>query len=106
MNLSQNLIFGLPYSVVEKIRAVFALYPEIKRVFLYGSRALGNYRENSDIDLCIDNEQLSLTQLLKIENQLDDLLLPWKIDLSLKHQIDNQALLDHIRDYGLVFYEN
>ena len=47
---------------------------------------------------------LNLTQLLKIENELDDLLLPWKIDLSLKHKIDNQALLQHIRDNGKIFY--
>lgn len=103
--MKENKLFGLPNNAIEKIRAVFAQYNEIKKVILYGSRAKGNYRLGSDIDLCIEGETLNLTQLLNIENQLDDLLLPWKIDLSLKHQIDNQALLEHIEDYGVVFYE-
>ena len=71
---------------------------------MYGSRAMGNYKLGSDIDLCIEAESLDLIKLLKIENQLDDLLLPWKIDLSLKHTIDNPALLEHMNSFGVVFY--
>ena len=41
---------------------------------------------------------------MKIENELDDLLLPYKIDLSLHHALDNPELIDHIRRVGLVFY--
>jgi len=47
---------------------------------------------------------LGLTELLSIENRIDDLLLPWKFDLSLLHQIDNPALLNHIRRVGVIFY--
>ena len=43
---------------------------------LYGSRALGTCRPGSDIDLCIEGESLGLTELLSIENRMDDLLLP------------------------------
>ena len=75
-------------------------------MIIYGSRAKGNYRTSSDIDLCIESDSLGLTQLLKIENQLDDLLLSWKIDLSLKHQIDNPSLLDHINYLGRMLYRN
>ena len=95
---------GLPDTAIEKIRAEFNRYPEIQRVILFGSRAIGTYQVGSDIDLCIEAESLNLTQLLKIENALDELLLPWKIDLSLKHFIDNPALLAHIRAYGIIFY--
>ena len=42
---------------------------------------------------------------LRIENKLDDLLLPYKIDLSLMHEIKNVDLLDHIKRVGVVFYE-
>ncbi len=49
-------------------------------------------------------ETLTLTQMLKIENELDDLLLPYKIDLSLFHVLDNAELIDHIRRVGVVFY--
>ena len=73
-------------------------------MLLYGSRAKGSYRPGSDIDLTIEGEQLSLSQLLAIENQIDDLLLPWMVDISLKHRIDNPALLDHIERVGVTFY--
>ena len=95
---------GLPEHAVEKIYGIFRDYPQIGRVILYGSRAMGTHRSGSDIDLCIEAESLGLTELLSIENRIDDLLLPWKMDLSLLHQIDNPALLDHIRRVGVVFY--
>jgi predicted nucleotidyltransferase len=96
---------GLPGHAVEKICAIFRDFSQIRRVVLYGSRALGTHRPGSDIDLCIEAESLGLTELLFIENRMDDLLLPWKLDLSLLHQIDNPALLDHIRRVGITFYE-
>lgn len=98
-----NEQYGLPNTAIKKINDVFKTYPQIKRVLIYGSRALGNYRPGSDIDLCIEADQLTLTDLLKIENQLDDLLLPWKIDLSLKHTIDNPSLVHHIEQIGKCF---
>ena len=96
--------YGLPQHAIEKINSIFRNYPAIKKVVIYGSRAKGNYRPGSDIDLCIEAEQLNITELLKIENLLDDLMLPWKIDLSHKDKIDNTQLLEHINRVGLEFY--
>lgn len=96
---------GLPAHAVAALRGVFSQYPEIRRVILYGSRAMGRYREGSDIDLCIETEALGLKELLAIETAIDDLLLPWKIDLSLLHMIDNPDLLGHIRRVGVNFYD-
>jgi predicted nucleotidyltransferase len=95
---------GLSDNTIKKIHSIFSKYPEIKKVILYGSRALGTFRNGSDIDLTIDSNELSLTTLLKIENELDDLLLPYKIDLSIIKNIDNDDLIDHIRRVGVIFY--
>ena len=73
----------------------------MRRVILYGSRAKGCARNNSDIDLTLDAPEMPFRELLAIEGRLDDLLLPWKIDLSLLHQIDNPALRDHIERVGV-----
>ncbi|HBN09040.1 MAG TPA: hypothetical protein DD435_10470 [Cyanobacteria bacterium UBA8530] len=97
--------YGLPEATVEKIRAVFAQHPQIRQVILYGSRAKGNFRNGSDIDLAIRGEALGYQQLLEVENQLDDLLLPYKIDLSLLHNIEDPDLLSHIARVGVVFFE-
>lgn len=96
--------FGLPDRAIQQICSIFSQYQEVKRVVIYGSRAMGKERLGSDIDLCIESNELSFSQLLAIENQIDDLLLPWKIDLSLRNQIDNPDVLEHIDAVGIEFY--
>lgn len=94
---------GLPLQAVESIRQVFGRFPGVEQAVLYGSRAKGNFRPGSDIDLTLKGD-LSYRDLLDIELALDDLLLPWKIDLSLYSQIDNPALVEHIGRVGRTFY--
>ena len=93
--------FGLPSGALNALKSVLKQYGQIEQVILYGSRARGNYRPGSDIDLCLDAPLLSTTELLQIENQIDDLLLPWKVDLSLQHHINNTELLKHIKQFGV-----
>lgn len=91
-------------AAISKINEVFSLYPEIQEAIIYGSRAKGNFKPFSDIDLTLVGPDLNLSLQQKIENQLDDLLLPYKIDLSIYHQIQNKDLLDHIARVGKKFY--
>lgn len=95
---------GLPDTAVAKLQSVFAAHPHIEQVILYGSRAKGNYRPGSDIDLTIVGDAVDWQELLRIDNEIDDLLLPYKWDLSLLRQIDNPDLLEHIRRVGITFY--
>lgn len=97
--------YGLKEATIGKIRHVFSRYPQVDRVILYGSRAMGRQRNGSDIDLTMVGADLTHSLQLKIENQLDDLLLPYKIDLSMLREIDNEDLLDHIERVGVIFYE-
>lgn len=96
--------FGLSQEKIQKIKSVFQSHPLIEKVILYGSRAKGNYKPGSDIDFTMFAPEMTLSEQLKIENEIDDLLLPNKVDLSLIHEIDNQNLIDHIHRVGVVFY--
>ena len=89
---------------IKKIFHIFEHCPDIDLVRLYGSRAKGNYHNGSDIDLSIKGDRVSFSQLLKIEMELDDLLLPYKIDISLFRQIKNKDLINHINRVGIDFY--
>lgn len=100
-----ELRFGLKESAIAEMNGVFTACPEVERVILYGSRAMGRQRNGSDIDLTIVGDGVTHSQLLRIANQLDDLLLPYKIDLSLLRQIENPDLLEHIQRVGVVLFE-
>lgn len=95
---------GLSDKDIESIQEVLRLFPKITEAILYGSRAKGTYRPGSDIDLTLIGNELSHQDLLNIELALDDLLLPYKIDLSLHHHLDNPQLIDHIDRIGILFY--
>ena len=97
--------FGLKESTIEKIISVFVKYAKIKKVLLYGSRAKGNYRNGSDIDLTLIGDELSYSQLGNLESDIDDLFLPYSFDISIFKDIDNPDLVDHINRVGIIFYE-
>jgi predicted nucleotidyltransferase len=96
--------YGIKDEVVEAICKIFRNYPEVERAILYGSRAKGNFKPASDIDLTLEGPLLDLTILNRISWELDDLLLPYTFDLSIFHHLNNPDILDHIRRVVLVFY--
>jgi len=95
---------GLKAEVIEKIGAILQLHPEVRCAILYGSRAKGNFKPFSDIDITLFGDALTLTIQQKVENELDDLMLPYKFDLSIYKQIKNKELTDHIARVGKVIY--
>lgn len=99
-----DIQFGLSKPCVDEINRIFEQYDEIGEVIIYGSRAKGNFKSGSDIDLTLKGEGLNLSILNKITLALDDLMLPYTFDLSLYHQIKEADLIDHIQRVGKVFY--
>ncbi|MGI9191882.1 MAG: nucleotidyltransferase domain-containing protein [Chitinophagaceae bacterium] len=97
-------MFGLSADTLIRIQTLFEKQPLVERVVLYGSRAKGNFKPGSDIDITLFGAQLTLTQLHQIENELDDLMLPYQFDVSLHHHIQHEALLQHIERVGQVIY--
>lgn len=95
---------GLPASAIHAIQQVLLAYPEVEAAILYGSRALGRHRPASDIDLTLIGPGISSGTLARIDADLDDLLLPWVIDLSCLASIHHPALLAHIARVGVVLY--
>ena len=95
---------GLVPETIASMQQIFARHARIDKVVLYGSRAKGNYKVGSDIDLTIYAEKLTHAELMNIENELDELLLPYQIDLCWHQKIDNAQLREHIKCCGIVFY--
>lgn len=99
------MAYGLPKEAVKKIRSVFSGYSRIEEAILYGSRAKETAGKGSDIDLVLKGKDLDLHLLNQICLELDDLLLPYRIDLSLFSSIENPDLIDHINRVGKIFYK-
>ncbi len=96
--------YGLSAHTMAAIAAVLTHFPQVEHAILHGSRARGNFRPGSDIDLCLEGTGLAVPLLFKIAHALDNLLLPYKIDLSIHEQIDHPELLAQIERLGISFY--
>lgn len=97
--------YGLKEQTIESIRGVLARHPAVEKGVLYGSRAMGNFKPGSDIDLTLCGETLTSRELGVIVEELDDLLLPYMIDLSIFYKLGHAGLRDHIERVGVVFYQ-
>lgn len=73
--------FGLDESVINKIIEILKKYEEVESAKIFGSRARGNYRNGSDIDIALLGENLTHTINTQIFFEIDNLYLPYKIDL-------------------------
>lgn len=96
---------GLTPEIFDKMRAVFQNYTEIDSVVLYGSRAMGNFKKASDIDISLKGSKIDSTLQNKIEFDLDDLMLPYKFDVSHYNSITNPEFLKHINEVGSEIYK-
>jgi len=96
--------FGLSAATLSKLCSVFQKHDAVKSVLIYGSRAKGNYKRGSDIDLTIKGEVIPFYELMQIEDQIDDLYLPYCVDLSQYRQLSNVDLLAHIDRVGMNVY--
>ena len=97
--------YGIKDNILDSIRRIFSKYHKIEKVLLYGSRAKGNYKNGSDIDLTLVGENLSIQDLNKIHWELDELDLPYHFDISIYNKIKNNELIDHINRVGITIYE-
>ena len=69
-------------------------------IVLFGSRAKGNAREGSDIDIALKGTDLDSRLLTQISMDYDTLNFPWKLDVIIYDQIENPDLKDHIDRVG------
>lgn len=85
---------------LEKICAVFRRHPEVTEVKLFGSRAKGIHRPESDVDLALWGDVDALTAQA-IASELDELPLPYRYDVLAFSSVRLPALRDHIERVGI-----
>lgn len=90
---------GLPEVTSARLLEVLRAHPHVNSIWLYGSRAMGRHTPASDIDLTLGGDQLSHNDLLQLLARIDDLLLPWQVDLSLRQTLP-EDLQAHVGRVG------
>ena len=93
----------IPAATWEKMNGVFAAYPELTAVTLFGSRAIGKSTPRSDFDLAThgitDHYRLGRLAL-----DLEDLNIPQKCDVQGYESIGYAPLRLDIDDVGIAIY--
>jgi len=95
---------GLSSQDTKLIKQVFKKHPKIKKVVLFGSRAMGNFKAGSDVDLALFGD-IDLRTLSRVKSDLEETIsVPYFFDVIAYDDTENVALKKHINDFGVVFY--
>lgn len=86
---------ALTEAEVSLIKGVFVTHPEVERGAVFGSRAMGRSRSNSDVDLVVWG-QIPDAVLARLMTELDELPLPYLFDVQVYSALQNSPLREHI----------
>jgi uncharacterized protein len=97
--------WGLKAETIQKIKQVFLKFPEIKEVRIFGSRALGNYKPGSDVDMALygDAPLKCTTRISARLNQ--ELPFPYHFDVVDYATVKRPEFLEHINNVSQLFYK-
>ena len=96
--------YGLDDKYFNALISVFPRHPEVDSVILYGSRAKGNYKPFSDIDITLKGKTLTRQLLGRIFTEIDDLLLPYFLDISIYDKLTDKGFIEAIDKTGVEIY--
>ncbi len=95
---------GLTDDEMVRVRAALEAVPAVEKAVLFGSRAMGLARSNSDVDILLYGDALRTRDVLRVASLLDATTLPYQFDL-IRYDANNAALLEHVRQYGKVIFQ-
>ncbi|BAH06870.1 nucleotidyltransferase family protein [Clostridium kluyveri] len=87
-----------------ELEVIFSRYTEVKKVLLFGSRARGDNRHNSDIDLCIFGEGVTHLILAKINMDINELDTCLSFDILSINELSKEELIKNILKEGVIIY--
>lgn len=95
----------LPQKTIDRLIKIFSTYPEIEKVIVFGSRAMGNEKPGSDVDLAISGLKVTSELVGKIHSYLEEeTLFPYFFDCLHFETLTNPDLRSHILEYGKILY--
>ncbi|MEI8390643.1 MAG: nucleotidyltransferase domain-containing protein [bacterium] len=96
--------FGLSERTTKILLEFFNKFPQVELVKIYGSRAKGNYKKESDIDFAIFGKDIDFRLQSKIAGEIEELPTPYKFDITHYESLKHLPLKEHIDRVGKIFY--
>ena len=94
-------LYGLEDNELSMLKSAISSVKGVEKAILYGSRAKGCNKPFSDIDISLVGKDLSINDLLRLHTIIDELSLPYEIDLNIFDRITNEKLKEHIIRCGI-----
>ncbi len=99
-------ILGLKDGDLQNIISVLQQEEEVKEAIIFGSRAKGNYKKGSDVDIALKGIGIGYRITSNISNILnEETQMHYKFDVLNYHTITNKDLAEHINRTGISFYK-
>lgn len=96
--------FGLEQNIIDTLITIFEQNSKLDKALVFGSRAKGNYRPDSDIDIAIKGQDLNTDDIIAMSVAFEEKGITYKIDLINYHTIKEPDLKDHIDRVGIELY--
>ncbi len=97
--------FGLRESDIDYIIKTIEKFPEIDKAVIFGSRAKGNYKPGSDVDIAIYGENVTFDTVVGLHAILEEKgPLPYFFDIVDYSHLKHKELKEHIDRVGKVIF--
>ena len=98
--------FGLSKKDLQYILLAVKHFDEIEKCVIFGSRAIGNYKSSSDIDIALFGEKLNSLQIVRFRSLLNECFpIIFYTDIVHFDKLKNQELQEHIQNFGKIIYQ-
>lgn len=95
---------GINLKLLEEIKSILVKNSKIDKTVIFGSRARGDYKKTSDIDICIYSKTIDHMDINLIEDQLKQLNTVLDFDVIHFESISKKSLKDNIERDGVEIY--
>ena len=98
--------FGLTGADIEQITTIIGSFPEVQQAIIFGSRAMGSYKNGSDVDIALKGKNIPHANITQIKYQLnEETTMPYFFDVVDYDALRNEELKTHIDQFGKIFFE-
>lgn len=105
MKAAEHPPHGLSERDMRTIGGILRKYPDVRQVYLFGSRAKGSFKAGSDIDLAIMNDGIRENTIRDLQIDFEESSLPYFVDIVYFPTLAHPGLKEQILRVGVLFYE-